>query len=303
MAGHSCLIFFHIMLIQSITEIAPTNEIAVIINVNTKLVTTLALMSTLKYAGMSVLVIDCESTDGSHEHFSELMRTYPFDILSVPLKKHGYTLDWLFKTIPAQKVLCVDSDVEILNTEVISMMKLFIDDDKTFGAGFIHGPSWLTSHHGIGFYQERPWIPLTFFKTALVRRAIDAGYSFIDSTIYNDFAPSAFISKLLHLRFRFSPFQNSNLSFLNPFKQSFYGLKPAYVYCDTGATLYQHLKYQCGYDFVGFPARFHERYASHFHGITRRLLDGKDGNSTKIDDVVLNIQHRLQSVYGISMTA
>lgn len=57
------------MLIQSLSDLAPEPERAIIINVNTKLVTTLALLSTIRHAGMPVLLIDCESTDGSLRHF------------------------------------------------------------------------------------------------------------------------------------------------------------------------------------------------------------------------------------------
>ncbi len=56
-----------------------------------KLVTTLALLSALRYAGMPVLIIDCRSEDGSWEHFIKLMEAYDFDLLSAPLKKHGET--------------------------------------------------------------------------------------------------------------------------------------------------------------------------------------------------------------------
>ena len=62
------------MLLQNLSELSYEAELAVIINVNTKLVTTLALLSVIKYASMPVLLIDCESNDGSLEHFISLMK-------------------------------------------------------------------------------------------------------------------------------------------------------------------------------------------------------------------------------------
>jgi len=292
------------MLIKDIKDLKAVNSQAVIINVGTKLVTTLALMSVLKYAEMNVLVIDCESKDGSMDYFFKLMEKHDFDVLSVPLRKHGYMLDWLFMNISAEKVLLIDSDVEILCSEIITTMKDVLYYDKVFGAGFVHGPEWLDDRHGagyqVGYYQERMWIPLTFLKTFLVREAIEKGYSFADHIIYNDFAPSQFISKILQKRFRFKYFKNSQLSWLNPFKQSFYGLKPCYVLCDTGADIFQYLRYKRGYDYVGFPATIlHRKYAEHYHGVTRLLLNPSDSNGAILNDIITVVKRNLKEKYGI----
>jgi 3-dehydroquinate dehydratase len=67
------------MHLKTLSSLKATDEQAVIINVGTKAVTTLALLRALKYARMPVIVIDCESTDGSLEHFSEMMKAYDFD--------------------------------------------------------------------------------------------------------------------------------------------------------------------------------------------------------------------------------
>lgn len=291
------------MILASINDLPPTDEQAVIINVGTKLVSSLALLSALRYAEMKVLVIDCESKDGSVGHFTDLMKTHRFDLLSAPLKKHGYTLDWLFKVIPARKVLLIDSDAEILSEEIVKMMKKFIDDPLVFGTGFIHGPGWLDERHDagfqVGYYQERMWIPLTFLRVDLVRKALADGFSFIDRTAFNDFAVSSFISRILKQRFRLSWLKNSRLSWLNPLKENFYGVKPSYVYYDTGADIFQYLKYRKHYDFVGFPARLHEDYAAHYHGVTRLTLDASDKNGTQLGNVLSQIRQRLRDNYGV----
>ena len=294
--------------LTTISDLSAATNQAVIINVGTKLVATLALMSALRYAAMPVLLIDCESADGSLEHFTNLQQAYDFDLLSVPLKPHGQTLDWIFQNIPAEHVLLIDSDLEITSSEIVLMMKDFITDDVTFGCGFVHGPYWLTDEFpyipsGMSLYQERPYIPLTMLKTSLVREAIGSGYSFVIRSIWNDFAPSQRASLFLHRRFHHARVRHNKLTWLNLFKESFYGHKPSLVFCDTGADLYQFLKYKRGYEFVGYPKRFIGRYANHFDGITRRLLDPNDYNATALSSVSLQIQQRLLQIYEIGMEA
>ena len=287
------------MLLTDLSHLTPSGEQAVIINAGTRLATTLAFFSALRHAGMPVLIIDCQSGDGSWEHFMKLMETYEFDLLSAPLRKHGETLDWLFRNTAAEKILLVDSDVEILDSYVIRTMKKFIDEDKVFGSGFVHGPCWLPDHQGVGYYHERMWIPLTMLKVPLVRQALEAGHSFIDKTILNDFGPSPFISRLLHVRFRFPSTRHWTLPWLNWSRKSYYGQKPCYVYCDTGTAVYQFLKYQRGFHFAGFPAELHQRYVTHFHGVTRSVLNHQATNCAHLGDITHHIRERLLQGYGV----
>src|SRR3954470_10788093 len=103
------------MQIADITDIRDTPEIAVIINVGTRYVSTLALLSTLRYVRVPTVMLDCESTDGSYEWFKRLMKDYDFHLMSAPLRQHGETLDRIFQRTQAERVLLVDSDAEALN--------------------------------------------------------------------------------------------------------------------------------------------------------------------------------------------
>ncbi len=288
------------MQIGALEDLKPTDERAVIINVGTKLFSTLALLSTLRYAKMPVVVIDCESKDGSAEHFRELLKTHAFDLLSAPLRTHGSTLDWLFANIPAKKVLLVDSDLEILTEDILLRMREYIDHESTFGSGFINGPCWLDDQVGLlehnAYYQERPWMPLTMLKVSRVLEALRAGRSFNVRMIYNDFPPSRSISKLLaHLRVSVPWFKRSAFSWLDPFKRPFYGLKPSVVCCDTGAEIYQYLKYERQYLFVGLPEQFHSRYVTHFFGVTRAAIEKEERCESRSQ-----AQQRLRDAYGVS---
>lgn len=296
------------MRLRSLSDLEPADERAVIINVGTKLFTTLALLSTLRHARMPVLLIDCESEDGSPGHFSDLMEEQPFDLLSAPRRDHGTTLDWLFRDIRANKVLLVDSDLEIVKPDIISLMRDFIDHESTFGSGFINGPGWLTDQVGLlehnAYYQERPWMPLTMLKVAMVLEALRAGRSFKVKFIYNDFAPSYRISHFLaKLRLRVPRLRRHRFAWLDPFKRSFYGLKPSVVCCDTGAEIYQYLKYEREYLFVGLPEQFHPRYVTHFFGVTRAALASSErhGSGTSIEESRLRAARRLEEAYGFQM--
>ena len=287
------------MQLQHISQLQATPEQAVIINVGTKLVTTLALMSALKYADMPILVIDCESTDGSMQHFAELMQRYPFDLLSAPLQNHGHTLDWLFLNIPAQNVLLIDSDLEITKSGLIELMRALIAYPRAFGSGVVHAGTWMTAHRmPHAYYEERMWIPLTLLKVPIIQAALQEGLSFLPRGVFNDFPPSTFISRMLVKRFRIPLARNLKLSWLNLFKRDFHGIKPSFVQYDTGAELYQYLKKE--YRFMGLPMEVSQRYTTHFHGVTRLLLNKHDTNGVELGSITEQVARRLRDAYGMS---
>lgn len=301
------------MLLNNIGDLPKIDELAVIINCGTKELSTLALLSTLRHADMPVLVIDCESKDGSAEHFEKLMLTYSFDLLSAPMQGHGMTLDWFFRTVPAEKVLLVDSDLEILDPVIIRFMREFIDDELTFGAGFVQGPGAMgVPFNEEGFcidanpyYEERPWIPLTMLKVKFIREAIGEGQSFAGKVIYNDLMFSRTISKkIAYLRARNRLLHGMNLRLPWFFRKRFYGKYPAIVYCDTGALLHCHLKYTRELYFAGLPDRHVDRFTFHFGGMTRAALLKSDVLVIEQKRRVLEeTETRLRERYGYVLPA
>jgi len=296
------------MILNELTELRSGEEHLVIINVNTKLLTTLSLLSALKHAEMPVLVIDCQSADGSFEYFSNLMKSFDFDLFSMPLNRHGATLDWIFTHIHSNKVLLMDSDAELLNSDILGVFRGFIDDEKTFGCGFVDGPGVMSDdvHPRDGYYEERFWAPFVMLKTSLVQEAIREGCSFVAKTYFNDFAASQFLSRILMIRYRIPISKNIRLSWLDPFRRSFHGHKPSYVVFDTGAEVYHHLKYAKDYLFIGFPAHFSERYVRHFGGVTRLLLQPEvddradSGLEVSLDSMHAVILKRLREKYDFA---
>jgi hypothetical protein len=290
------------VLLQHLSELSSEPERAVIINVNTKLVTTLALLAAIRHTEMPVLLIDCESNDGSLNHFLALMERYDFDILTAPLNVHGKTLDWLFNDIPSEKILLIDSDLEIEDSTIVTFFKKYIDEPSIFGCGFINGPEWLTDKVFQGtelenaLFHERPWIPLTLFKVAPVREAISLGKSFADFNLDNEYS---LLPVLARLRSRYGLLRKILKRGPAKLRCSFHGLKPSVVYYDTGAQIFEYLRYEKHLFFAGLPEPVHTRFVTHFFGITRNTLNPTDthggGGLAKISN---HVRHRLLDVYG-----
>jgi hypothetical protein len=289
--------------LRSIHDLPESDELAVIINVGTKAVSTLALMSALRFAQMPVLLVDCESKDGSVARFTDLQKTHPFFLLSAPLQEHGKTLDWIFSHVAANKVLLLDSDAEILSDFAMSLVKRAIAHPQVFGAGYTHGPAWLEERHGaapnVKYYQERMWIPFSFLKVSFIREALEANHSFAAREFYNGIFPVYRISRLLdrHLP-SVLPEQLAGKVFTR-LRRNFYGHTPEYVYYDTGADVFQYLKYERGLYFAGTPAETQSEVA-HYHGVTRLILDPMDRNGTEVNSILATVLHRLEDEYGVS---
>ena len=280
------------MRLSDIAELRPSREQAVIINVGTRLPTTLALLSALRHAGMPVLLVDCESKDDSLAYFTSMMATHEFDLLSAPLKPHGRTLDWLFAHVRCEQLLLVDSDLELHGPEILAFMRPFMDDPRTFGAGFVDEPGWLVHERGFlhnAYYHERPWMPLALFKVALVRQALAQGCSFVDKVVFNDVAGGLLTKVARKLR----------VPVPGALRTAYNGWRPELVYYDTGAEVYEHLKFRREQLFVGIPAHFAGRYVTHFSGVSRHVVQG---GGTAVASIAATVTERLRTRYGVDAT-
>jgi glycosyltransferase involved in cell wall biosynthesis len=195
------------LIVSALNELPLADTRAVIINCNTRVVTTLALMSALERTNAPVLLIDCESTDGSWEWFSHLAQNYSFDLIKAPLQKHGATLDWLFANLRDEHVLLIDSDLEILDMNIVVQMRAAIQSAHCYGAGFLHGecifPLGAHTRIDAGRHMARMWIPFTLLKTKAVHEKLVTGVSFLQHREHLDIPWSAWASRLAFIRHRF----------------------------------------------------------------------------------------------------
>jgi hypothetical protein len=299
------------MRINDFTDLPETPETAIIINVGTKHVATLALLSTLRYARIPTVLIDCPSRDGSNAWFETLLRKYDFHLMSAELRQHGETLDWIFSRVRAERVLLVDSDAELLNDEMISRMREMIHaSTQVYGSGYLHPGHWLEFHYwtdlpiarGIGYYKSRPWIPFTLLRVNAVRSALQEGRSFMHRLVLNDVPKVPPLSRLLWARFRFEFFRTHPLRLLNPARKSYEGERPSYVSYDTGAEIHEYLTQQKHLTFQGVSADSVPWSVTHFSGITRGALhNGATDDAFKLSDAHPIVVQRLRDLYGITV--
>ena len=270
--------------ITHLRELPPVPVQAVIINCGTRWVSTLALLSTLRHAGLPVLVIDCESADGSERHFQLLSRQagIKFHWLAWPLRPHGMTLDRLFSEIAADTVLLVDSDVDIRDAGLVDdMCRHLREHGDAYGAGFLQPGEWLGPPQHLlppstGYFAERMWIPLVLLRTAPVREAIAAGASFMARRPFQEVAGYPRLSRLLGYRFRVPGLRHIKLP--QPAARGgsaalwVDGIRPAFVDYDTGAALHARLTTNA-HPLAAMPvARWGGVH--HYHGVTRARLGG-----------------------------
>lgn len=290
------------MVIQDIKKLPHTPERAIIINVNTKVVTTLALLSALRYAQMPVLLIECDSRDGSFEHFDQLMDEYEFDMISAELRPHGFTLDWVFQNIDTDRILLIDSDLELLSSEPIEFFRKYISEYNVFGCGFLNGPAWLTQDTFVGtdiegaLFVERPWIPCSYFNVSIIRKAISVGKSFINIDKDNEYTSIPLLAKLREKYSIIKKILKHGPAWLrNPVCG---GQRPAALCYDTGAMIFEYLKYHCLMSFVGLPESASQKYTTHYRGVTRHTLDPHNVISYQYLDIInYEVQQRLADKY------
>lgn len=292
--------------------------VAVVINVGTDLVATLALASLHQNApGVPVRLINCDPSSTSHRHFEDLARKWDFEIVEQAARPHGQALDSLFRAQGPDLTLLLDSDAEVLSPDLIPRCRSYFEDDRVFGAGFINVPGWLGPAEGHGdrvaYYQERPWMPFVILRTAKVQEAMNARSTFRDFTVYNDVAASPRLSRLLAARFPgVSPYsaQFAHLPqvlraklVMSPFERlawlrsNYYGRRPNYIYYDTGASIYQFCKYDRDWIFAGVDSRLHTAEVAHYHGVTRQAMNAGSHNATALTSVAQLVLRRLEE-YG-----
>jgi len=292
------------MIVRSISELLPAPCRAVIVNVSTKEVSTLALLSTLRYSQLPVLLVDLESSDGSLAHFARMAETEPrIDLCSASLRKHGVVLDRIFRECRDASLLLVDSDLEIHDAGIVKRMLDAVAVPGVFGAGAIHGPSWLGKAHGlperVALYRERMWIPFTVLKVASIQDALKNGYSFINRWVPNEVPGLPWLAKQLSRRFFVPVVKHIRADFLGGTRNSYGDFRPNLVCCDTGADIFCYLRDNCKEQFVDFGIGQVETLVHHYHGITRRRLNRRDRNATDLDEILAQVVDRLHQEYGV----
>ena len=277
---------------------------AIIINCSTKEQSALALVSTLRHAKLPVTLVDCESTDGSREFFRALQRRLAFRLVAMPLARHGTTLDRIFRTSDRERLLLVDSDAEILRDDLVPAMQARLDGGA-YGSGFVHRGQWLGTNHlvagNIGYYAPRMWIPCVMLAVAPVRRALDAGASFRARVVCNEVPQLPPLARLLYWRFRVPGLRRLALESLEPLRRTHFGVRPHYVYYDTGASLHERLTVHDRLEYADLGEERWPLAVRHAHGVTRRRLKRFMRNAADIEATRRDAVERIEKIYGVAV--
>ncbi len=313
------------MLLRSLRQLTPVDSRTVVINVNTDLVATRAVLSAIHVVGDPLLVVNSRPTDAGRRVFERLMERYEFDLIEVPLREHGTNLDWLFSSLRDEHILLLDSDAEVLQASFVEWMRAKCRHPAVFGAGFTWGPFYLPPEWGAPegelLYMERPWLPCAMFKRALVHEALQKGHSFQHGSRPNDLAFNLRLSRFLAARWpapwkvAHSPRFNElpewlqrrmgtwRLDWLAFARRPYHGVRPSVAVYDTAAMLYQHLRYDKGLLFAGIPLELLDGEVHHYSGVTRYALLGPtllDTDEKSIEDEAIA---RLAERYGYAWSA
>lgn len=289
---------------KSITEIYGHREIAVVINVSTKYLSTLALLSIKRHTRLPVLVINCplENDDGSYDYFVKLMKDIDFDLLCLPLKSHGSTLDYIFKNINCERILLIDSDAEILSKDIIELLLNNSRKENFFGSGFKHEHRrQMDDKYNLdnGIYCERMWLPTCILNVKHIREAINVGFSFNVATLYSNNPKLNFLARKWYHRYKISIFRSKKLSFLAElFKFRLLNIEAEWIFCDTGALIFQYLCYKKQYDYFGLTEMSYPEYIIHALGATRGLMSD-DVDAVKFESNEYHI-NRILEVYNVN---
>lgn len=289
---------------HNISKVPFSSTRAIIINVSTRLCTTLAILSVKKRTNLPLLVVDCPYNGKSDfEALKQLSIEYDFDLIQLPLQKHGCILDYIFREIHAENILLVDSDLEILDGSIVDEMIRISNYDNFFGCGVSHGPCMIDvgaffckDIHEDGMYAERMWIPFTLLNVKKIREALFSGKSFVDRIQYNIIPWNQKISKFLFWHFH----KLCSNNFFRKYKVAFGGNVSNVIYYDTGSDVYNFLKDVKYYSFscIRYEQFIHGRFVRHYEGITRKILSGdKDMSAANIDNEKEFIIEKLKKEY------
>jgi hypothetical protein len=136
---------------------------------------------------------------------------------------------------------------------------------------------------------------------AAVREALDAGLSFRQRVVGNEMPQWPWLSTLLRLRFRIPGLRGLALDGLGNSRREYGGVRPHYVYRDTGADLHDYLVNRKGLAFADLGRDWWPTAVAHRHGATRRQLRPRMRNAADVGVSRADAIARIAKVYGVTL--
>lgn len=261
---------------MSLLRLPPKHARALVINCSTKELAALAVASTLRHTPLDVLLVDCESMDGSWDYFRRLQASCGgrLELVQQPLRPHGAALDVLLRDLASETVLLVDSDLEILSPAIYEAMASRLASGEHYGAGLVHAGQWMDRRtHGVAngstYFMERMWIPLVLLDVGKTRRILEQGASFLATRLYRTRIINRAITEIFASRFRM-PLLRDLPCVVAPGPRE--PENPHVKEFDTGAQLHEQAG-RMGYTFADIPTS-HWGDVRHLDGATRAVHRG-----------------------------
>jgi hypothetical protein len=260
--------------LQCLSDVPFAPMIGVIVSLNTRVFTTLAVASAARYLGIPLLIVECESTDGSYETLSRLVLPTQAWIVRSPKQIHGVLIDRLMRELKSTRVVLIDSDVEVRDAIAFRAMQAAMDvavagEDVTYAAGWAHGDHDMsndTMPHA--WFPRRPWIPFALFDRRICAELIAVGCSFEATEVGNEL-PVPVLARLLAMRWHVSWARGWTFGWLRGFRKQRRGVSASFYVYDTGALIYEAAEAR-KLRFGDIGQQTMEASISHFSGATRR---------------------------------
>lgn len=290
---------------KSLLDIPFAQERTIIINVHTLRCTTLAILSTLRYMDdIPLLVVDCPLNGESDiESLRLLQKYYDFDLISMPLRQHGDTLDDVFMHLQAEWIYLVDSDIEVLNSDALHLMREMrkhneISSERIFGVGMRQVSGYGLPPQERYFHAERMWIPYCCLHTPLVKRTIENGGSFNICAKKNYTIVGGAIRKVRNRLLKYGCNRLANITdwIMSAFRYGHKERKIDTILYDTGALLYENMR-DSGLHYMDMSFYCNPAFVTHFCGVTRNAMYENEPVSTNIYAVEEVIKDRLKYIY------
>jgi hypothetical protein len=231
-------------LISSLDELPEIDTIGIVIGIDTRIFTTLAVVSAARHLGIPLLIIDGYSNDRSYETLRELDLPVESWLIRMERRIHGIFIDKLMRELKAARVLLIDSDLEVRDAGAFAAMVRALDtaaqtNNPTYGAGCSHGDHDM-ANDGMPhvWFPRRPWIPFTLFDRARAIQLIDTPSTFEAKRIGNEF-PIQWIANLLLKRGHFQFSKGWQWNVLAPLRGVRRGARAAFYIYDTGALVFE----------------------------------------------------------------
>lgn len=276
---------------------------AVCINVGTAPVTAIALLSLRRYFAGPIRLVECSQDEADKRLMRRLAEHLGLIYEDRPLKPHGDTLDQLFQDSQRAALLLVDSDLELLSDLPVRALVEYAERPSVAAAGFVQEGHWaVMGGMPHAWYAARLWMPLAWFRVAPVGRLLSQGVSFRARRTPNEFPAWPRLARMLSLRSRLPGVRRLGLDFLSHWRGEIDGVRPSFVYHDTGADVYRTLL--AGGDQISpLDWTLQREQLNHLHGATRSRLTWLMPNATSWRMAQTQARRRLLEAYADELPA